>query len=487
MAKWLKTGWVLGACFLQVGACKVMTDVDRDLIPFGGAAGVTGTAGAPGSGGTGTGGDSCELPTEFRWTSTGPLIGPISDADHDLVSIKDPTVVRFEDRWHIYATTATRADEEGGSSWSLVYLSFSDWAHAGSAEQIYIDVNEDLRGYHAAPQLFYFTDQDSWYLIFQSPAPQFSTTTDISDPSSWSAPESFFSASMGSFFEDTPDEERPNPWIDFWVICDETHCYLFFTGDNGKFYRSRTARDDFPQGMSDPELVMEVPFEDRYSLWEGSATYKLKGEDRYLTIIEAMGGPAGARYYRSFVADTLDGEWTPLADTWQNPFAGPSNVVSYDDLPSAGGAGGAVPGDAGASATAGAAGSLAATAGGAAGNGGAVGAGGEGGAASVADGGQAGAPSGGGGIGSAGAPASAAGADGQSGAAGAAQVPWTQDISHGELLRDGYDETMTIDACNLQLLYQGRAPQSDTGDYSQLPYRLGLLTLAPAEEPEPEE
>ncbi len=311
------------------------------------------------------------IATPLKWKSSGVLVSPVSDQSHTIVSVKDPTVIHYDGLWHIYAT----AYSTSARTWSMVYLNFKEWSDAPKARLTYIDVNPSLKGYHCAPNLFYFTPHKKWYLVFQSQQPQYCTTDDISKPETWTAPQNFFERMPGS---------TPRLPIDYHIICDDTHAYLFFTGDNGRFYRCRTKIEDFPKGMSDPEIAIE---DRRNDLFEASMTYKIKGTNTYLTMIEAIGP---ARYYRAWISDDLNGQWTPLAgaDSWDTPFAGVNNVTFEGGV-----------------------------------------------------------------------------------------EPWTKDISHGELLRDNYDQTPTIDPENLRFLYQGRDPQSG-GRYELLPYRLGLLTLA---------
>jgi endo-1,4-beta-xylanase len=315
---------------------------------------------------------TCNLPVSLAWSASAPLLEPVSDAAHDLVAVKDPTVVRYDNRWHVYASSVTRSGVYG-----MVYTSFEDWAGAPSAGWYHMDQTPGFDTYVAAPQLFYFTPQNKWYLVFQSGPPMYSTADEPGDPTRWTRP--------APFYESTPAVITANDgWLDFWVICDDAFCHLFFSDDHGRWYRSKTAVADFPNGFGDPIVVMQD--EEAGRLYEASNVYQVAGTNQYLALIEAYDSTSNfRRYFRSFTAESLDGPWQPLRDSGNTPFAGKSNVTFE----------------------------------------------------------------------------------------GAA---WTDDISHGELIRAGYDERLTIDACRFAYLFQGFDPATDTSEYNSIPWKLGLLT-----------
>ncbi|SCL72127.1 Glycosyl hydrolase family 62 [Micromonospora chersina] len=308
------------------------------------------------------------LPSSFRWSSSGALIGPKNDG-RGIAGIKDPSVVYYNGRYHLFASTAK------SSGYNLVYTSFADWSQAGSAPFTYLDQTPIGAGYRAAPQVFYFAPQRLWYLVYQTGNASYSTNPDISNPAGWSAPRNFYSG-MPQIISDNIGNGY---WVDMWVICDSANCYLFSSDDNGHLYRSQTTLADFPNGMTNTVIAMQDS--DRNRLFEASNVYRV-GE-QYLLLVEAIGSD-GRRWFRSWTAPAVTGPWTALADTEGNPFARADTVT--------------FPGDA-----------------------------------------------------------------------------WTRDISHGELIRSGYDQTLTVSPCNLRYLYQGLDPAAG-GDYNGLPWRLGLLT-----------
>jgi len=79
-----------------------------------------------------------------------------------------------------------------------------------------------------------------------------------------------------------------------------------------------TNRDEFPHCFRDCQLALKA------DVFEASHTYRLKGMEQFLTIIEANSG--GKRHFKAYLANRLDSQWTPLADTWDQPFAGELNV-----------------------------------------------------------------------------------------------------------------------------------------------------------------
>jgi hypothetical protein len=282
------------------------------FIPFVTLLFATPPSSAPGAEGNAEAGQSLAaenlLSGRLNWSVSAPLVLPANRPEDPCQSVKDPSVVFHEGRWHLFCTIRSQK-----RSHQIEYLTFADWKDANQAPRHILNISD---GYFCAPQVFFFTPHRKWYLLCQISEPSrkpelqpaVSTTTKLSDPLSWSKP--------ALIFDQHPDNVKM--WIDFWVICDDAKAHLFFTSLDGKMWRAETRLGDFPHGWSEPQVVL------RGDIFEASHTYRLKGLDKYLTLVEAQN--EGRRYYKAYLADRLDGEWTPLAATQEKPFAGPANT-----------------------------------------------------------------------------------------------------------------------------------------------------------------
>ncbi|MCX8109052.1 MAG: non-reducing end alpha-L-arabinofuranosidase family hydrolase, partial [Verrucomicrobiae bacterium] len=97
---------------------------------------------------------------------------------------KDPSVVYYGNRWHVFMTIKL----PGRSA--IEHCSFERWEDANASKRTILQVSTSA--YYCAPQVFYFRPHKKWYLIYQVGMPGLdkmwvacSTTTNIANPHSW--------------------------------------------------------------------------------------------------------------------------------------------------------------------------------------------------------------------------------------------------------------------------------------------------------------
>jgi len=297
----------------------------------------------------------CDLPAKFKWKDNGaPLAGP----KNGWTAIKDFTHVAYNGKHYVYMTYYL-------NGWNSAQMApFTNWSDAANAAQTKTNTG-------VAPELMYFTPKKTWIMSKQwcgGASFCWMESNNIDNGTSF--------AQKGNLLTETITDDKKAP-IDQTLICDDNKCYIFYADDNGRIYRGSMPKANFPGLFTGTTKILQ---DTQARLFEAVQVYKIKGQKKYLMIVECM----SPRYFRAFTATDLGGTWTSLvgADTQASPFAGKNNVTGG----------------------------------------------------------------------------------------------WSDDISHGDIVRSSYDEYREIDPCNLQLLYQGYKPPF-SGDYGMIPYQLGLLNL----------
>lgn len=297
---------------------------------------------------------------ESSWLVGPPVLTPGPIGSFDETAVKDPTIVFFESKWHLFYTA------RGQNRYHIGYVSAPTLETLNQAPRTLL---KQLYGktdrYAGAPQVFFFEPQNTWYLIYQTRdsnyQPVYSTTKTIAKPESWTPPKTLVK------------KGEKAKWIDFWIICDETAAYFFYTRNHRDVFVQTTSLKGFPHGFRNPQKVFS-------GIHEAVHIYKVKDKSEYHLIYEL--NINNERQFGLAVASKLNGYWKKSTDRYAV-----GDQLKYP--PNA--------------------------------------------------------------------------------------TVWTEEVSHGELIRTGCNQLLEYNPQNTRFLIQGLRKINHHGPYTQLPWKLGII------------
>jgi hypothetical protein len=297
------------------------------------------------------------------WEIGDPVFLPGTGGSFDEVAVKDPSIVFFENEWHIFYTARSKNEYTTG------YVSAKNLTEIESAPRYELKQIRGKARYGCAPQIFYFEPQAKWYLIFQTTdsnyQPAFSTNVTISNPDMWSESQPLL------------QKDKKEKWIDFWIIADDSKVYLFYTEAHSGVVVRSTNLKDFPNGWSAGKKVFD-------NVHEAVHVYKVKNKQEFHMFYEQ--NHEGIRSFGISTACNLNEPWENFSDEYAS-----GNQLKF---------------------------------------------------------------------------------------VGANSV-WTEMVSHGEVIRSGYNQKMEYEPENCKWIIQGIMKNQLNEDYPTLPWKLGIMNLRP--------
>jgi hypothetical protein len=293
------------------------------------------------------------------WQIQSPVFKKGAKGNFDETSVKDPSIVYYENAWHLFYTA------RGNNEYTTGYVSAKELKDLNTAPRFELKQIRGKTRYGCAPQVFYFSPQKKWYLIYQNRdsnyQPVFSSNSEITKPEFWSP------------YKNLIQKDSNKKWIDFWVMADDKKVYLFYTEAHlGVMVRSTTV-NDFPNGWGNSKKVFD-------NVHEAVHIYNVKDKKEFHMIYEL--NTKGIRSFGLAKANKLDGDWQNVTDDYAT-----GNQLQYSKDTKV----------------------------------------------------------------------------------------WTEMVSHGEVIRCGYDEKMEYDPKNCRWLIQGILKNELCDDYPSLSWKLGVI------------